>query len=207
MNNETDLMHRIEEAVSKRGCLVFRANVGKIRMADGRWFDTGLPKGFSDLFGFIPRSGRFFAIECKVKPNKPTPEQIQFLHVIRRLGAIGLVAYDVEDVEQALNDAAWSDFGLVIEDPCKDKPDTAQWMDLFCWASTMPQELYECLQHIRRNGAVLVKNEKFGMRIQPGQDIAAYKNDSRPLHKYGRELTNELAWMGRLYEESKEDHG
>lgn len=207
MNNETDLMHRIEEAVSKRGCLVFRANVGKIQMADGRWFDTGLPKGFSDLFGCIPRSGRFFAIECKVKPNKPTPEQIQFLHVIRRLGAIGLVAYSVEDVEQALNDAAWSDFGLVIEDPCKDKPDTAQWMDLFCWASTMPQELYECLQHIRRNGAVLVKDEKFGMRIQPGQDIAAYKNDSRPLHKYGRELTNELDWMGRLYEENKEDHG
>lgn len=200
MNNETDLMHRIEEAVSKRGCLVFRANVGKIKMADGRWFDTGLPKGFSDLFGFIPRSGKFFAIECKVKPNKPTPEQIQFLHVIRRLGAIGMVAYSVEEVEVALDNAAWSDFGLVIEDPCKDKPDTAWWMDLFCWASTEPQELYEALQRVRRNGARLVKDEKFGMRILSGPDKAAYKNDSQMLHKYCRALMNELAWLGGMYQ-------
>lgn len=150
---ETDLMHLIMDAVSKRGCLVFRSNVGKVRTADGRWFDTGLPKGFSDLFGFLPRSGRIFFIECKVKPNKPTPEQVNFIHVVQNLGAIALVAYSVEEVEQALDNAAWADFGLVIQDPYEDESDTDLWMKLFCWGSTMKQELYECLQTIRRGGA------------------------------------------------------
>lgn len=36
--NETDLMHEIMKAVSARGCMVFRANVGKFKLSDGRWF-------------------------------------------------------------------------------------------------------------------------------------------------------------------------
>lgn len=194
---ETDLMHLIMDAVSKRGCLVFRSNVGKVRTADGRWFDTGLPKGFSDLFGFLPRSGRIFFIECKVKPNKPTPEQVNFIHVVQNLGAIALVAYSVEEVEQALDNAAWADFGLVIQDPYEDESDTDLWMKLFCWGSTMKQELYECLQTIRRGGAHLVPDPKFGLRILPGEDIAQYKNNSQVLFKYRHELTNELGWLGK----------
>lgn len=194
---ETDLMHLIMDAVSKRGCLVFRSNVGKVRTSDGRWFDTGLPKGFSDLFGFLPRSGRIFFIECKVKPNKPTSEQVNFIHVVQNLGAIALVAYSVEEVEQALDNAAWADFGLVIQDPYKDESDTDLWMKLFCWGSTMKQELYECLQTIRRGGAHLVPDPKFGLRILPGEDKAQYKNNSQVLFKYRHELTNELGWLGK----------
>lgn len=197
---ETDLMHLIMDAVSKRGCLVFRSNVGKVRTSDGRWFDTGLPKGFSDLFGFLPRSGRIFFIECKVKPNKPTPEQVNFIHVVQNLGAIALVAYSVEEVEQALDNAAWADFGLVIQDPYEDESDTDLWMKLFCWGSTMKQELYECLQTIRRGGARLVPDPKFGLRILPGEDKAQYKNNSQVLFKYRHELTNELGWLGEMKE-------
>lgn len=193
-------MHLIMDAVSKRGCLVFRSNVGKVRTSDGRWFDTGLPKGFSDLFGFLPRSGRIFFIECKVKPNKPTPEQVNFIHVVQNLGAIALVAYSVEEVEQALDNAAWADFGLVIQDPYEDESDTDLWMKLFCWGSTMKQELYECLQTIRRGGARLVPDPKFGLRILPGEDKAQYKNNSQVLFKYRHELTNELGWLGEMKE-------
>jgi hypothetical protein len=194
---ETDLMHRIMEAVSKRGCLVFRSNVGKVRTPDGRWFDTGLPKGFPDLFGFLPRSGRIFFIECKVKPNKPTPEQVNFLHVARSLGAIAFVAYSIEEVEHALDDAAWADFGLAIQDPYEDESDTELWMKLFCWASTMKRELYECLQTIRREGAKLIPDPKYGLRIIPGEDKAHYKNGSQVLYKYRYELIDELAWLAK----------
>lgn len=45
--------------------LLFRANVGSGITYDGRHFDTGLPKGFSDLFGFRYSDGRIVFIEVK----------------------------------------------------------------------------------------------------------------------------------------------
>ena len=51
MNRETVLMNQIRVELSKT-CVIFRANVGSVRMMDGRYFSTGLPKGFPDLFGF-----------------------------------------------------------------------------------------------------------------------------------------------------------
>ncbi len=52
MTTESLIQNQIRVELSKAGHTVFRVNVGKVRMADGRYFDTGLPKGFSDLFGF-----------------------------------------------------------------------------------------------------------------------------------------------------------
>lgn len=94
---ETDLMNLIRVEVSKAGHKIFRTNVGKVRMNDGRWFDTGLPKGHSDLYGFRQGDGRIFYIEVKVKPNKPTKEQLQFLDAMKAAGALGGVAYSVAD--------------------------------------------------------------------------------------------------------------
>lgn len=84
-------------------CQLMRANVGSVRTADGRRFSTGLPKGFPDLFGIIPSwltvdgHPRTVFIECKVKPNKPTPEQLTFIEKYRRMGCIAGVAYSVDD--------------------------------------------------------------------------------------------------------------
>ena len=66
--NETDLMHSVMLEASKAGNMIFRANVGKVRMADGRWFDTGLPKGHSDLYGFRP-DGRVFYVETNIQKS------------------------------------------------------------------------------------------------------------------------------------------
>lgn len=93
---ETELMHEIMLAISAKGCKIFRANVGKVRMRDGRWFDTGLPKGHSDLYGFRP-DGQVFYIETKIRPRKATKEQVQFLLAMINSGAIGGVAYSVEE--------------------------------------------------------------------------------------------------------------
>lgn len=87
-------MNKIQIELSKHG-RVFRANVGKVRLADGRWFDTGLPKGFSDLF-FI-KDGRVYFIEVKVKPNKPSNEQLNFIEQMKKRGCGAGVAYSVED--------------------------------------------------------------------------------------------------------------
>jgi hypothetical protein len=41
---EHDIQNSIRLKLSELGYCVFRVNVGKFETADGRWFDTGLPK-------------------------------------------------------------------------------------------------------------------------------------------------------------------
>lgn len=98
---ETDLMNAVMLAVSSYDCVIFRANVGKVKLADGRYFDTGLPKGHSDLYG-VKHNGRVFYIETKLKPRKPTVEQCRFLLRMIEQGACGGVAYSVEEAMQII---------------------------------------------------------------------------------------------------------
>lgn len=83
---------------------LWRVNVGRVRTADGRIFSTGLPKGFSDLFGVLPAdqtkdgAARPVFVEVKVRPNKPTPEQVKFIEEQRSKGAVAGVCYSVDDV-------------------------------------------------------------------------------------------------------------
>lgn len=81
---------------------MFRVNVGKVRTADGRYFDTGLPKGFSDLFGFRP-DGRIFFIEVKNETGRVRPEQEKFMEVMASRGALVGVARSVEDALKIVN--------------------------------------------------------------------------------------------------------
>lgn len=78
MTAEHIIQNQIRVAVSQENCRVFRTNVGKVRMPDGRWFDTGLPKGFPDLMGFRLSDKQIFFIEVKNETGKPRPEQVRF---------------------------------------------------------------------------------------------------------------------------------
>lgn len=93
---EHELMDNVRLALSEHGCKVFRGNVGEVVTIDGRLFRTGLPKGFSDVFGVLP-GGRAFFVETKVRPGKPTRQQLDFINVMRRQGALAGVAYSVEE--------------------------------------------------------------------------------------------------------------
>lgn len=93
---ESDLMNRIRLELSQRDYAVFRVNVGCGKTYDGRYFKTGVPKGFSDLFAV--KDGRIYFLEVKVKPNKPTKEQLNFIRQMKeRYGAAGGVVYSVEE--------------------------------------------------------------------------------------------------------------
>lgn len=80
-----------------------RANVGCVRTETGRWFSTGLPKGFPDLHGTLPVSVTGYDkavpvfIECKTGRNKPSPEQAAFIGEELEKGSIAGVCYSVED--------------------------------------------------------------------------------------------------------------
>lgn len=102
MTTESSIQNQIRVALSKAGYIVFRINVGKVRMADGRWFDTGAPKGFSDLFGFRP-DGQVFFIEVKNEIGKVRQDQKQFMEAMKKRGALVGVARSVEEALEIVN--------------------------------------------------------------------------------------------------------
>ncbi|MGN0666458.1 MAG: VRR-NUC domain-containing protein [Huintestinicola sp.] len=87
MTGEHEIQNRIRAALSPYAVL-FRANVWKGMTTDGKWFDSGLPVGFSDLFGFRKSDGRAIFIEVKTSMGRPSEAQKNFLFQMERMGAI-----------------------------------------------------------------------------------------------------------------------
>lgn len=94
--SEHDIQNLIRMELARIGIPVYRANVGRVRMVDGRYFDTGLPKGFPDLFGFKP-DGQIFFIEVKDHKGKVRKEQETFMERAKSQGALAGAARSVED--------------------------------------------------------------------------------------------------------------
>lgn len=59
--------------------------------------------GASDILG-IAKDGKFIAVECKVKNNKPTIHQKLFLDEIKKRGGYSIVAYDVSDLQTLIGE-------------------------------------------------------------------------------------------------------
>lgn len=110
--NEQSLVKLLLQWLRARGICAWRNNNTGLRRKkrDGTEFWAApAMKGVSDILGIVPMStdgdgiiGRSLAIEAKVGRNKPTPDQLAFLDMVRRAGGLAIVAYSVDDVEQAL---------------------------------------------------------------------------------------------------------
>lgn len=87
----------IRVALAQAGYIVFRANVGKVKTADGRWFDSGLPTGFPDLVGYKPENGRIFFIEVKTKTGRRRKDQVAFANGLKDKHVIYGVARSAEE--------------------------------------------------------------------------------------------------------------
>lgn len=84
---EHDIQNRIRAALAPYA-VIFRANVGRMQTPDGRYFSTGLPVGFSDLFGFRRSDGKAVFIEVKTERGRASERQKHFLSEMRKAGAI-----------------------------------------------------------------------------------------------------------------------
>jgi len=106
---ETRLVNLIINTLNGNGHFVWRNNSGVVKnsytnkkgVSKQRMWRAGV-KGGSDILG-IAKNGRFIAIECKVKPNKPTVLQEAFLNTIESYGGYAIVAYSLEDIEPILS--------------------------------------------------------------------------------------------------------
>lgn len=101
MTEEHKIQNEIRLALTDT-CMIFRGNVGTGCTKDGRYFSTGLPKGFSDLFGFRKSDGKAVFIEVKTPKGRPSPEQVHFLHTLQKYGVIAGICRSVEDAEKLI---------------------------------------------------------------------------------------------------------
>jgi hypothetical protein len=107
---EAELQDDIRNALAKvPGCMIFRANVigeaycgkvvnrghGSVILDGARRVTSGLPAGFSDLFGCY--QGRFVAIEVKSRRGSLSEAQGSFLASVQANGGLAGVARSVED--------------------------------------------------------------------------------------------------------------
>lgn len=111
--SETNLNRSILLDISHGPTRLFRNNVGSYKDRQGNWVKYGVCNpGGSDMIGWHQvtitqdmvgcRVPVFFVVEGKVKPNKPTPEQTNFVNAVKRAGGVGVIAYSVEDVRVAI---------------------------------------------------------------------------------------------------------
>lgn len=103
--SEMELLNSVRLKLQEYGCKTFRVNVGKVKMQDGRWFETGLPKGFSDVL-VVRGDGKTCFVETKLHPRKPTKEQARFMLAMIKHGCPSGVAYTVEEAVEIIG---WSD--------------------------------------------------------------------------------------------------
>lgn len=104
--SETSLVGACIQLLTLRGCFVWRQNQGAVKAeykGKTRFLRFAGAEGISDIVGMTP-AGRFLAVECKIAPNKPTPEQTQFLATVRKRGGLSLLIYSIDQLINAMNE-------------------------------------------------------------------------------------------------------
>ena len=81
---------------------MIRTNVGSFKLPDGRWFDTGLPKGWPDIMILTDRGQAVF-VETKIHPRKPTKDQIEKIAFLQSKGFVAFVCYDFKQFVEEIS--------------------------------------------------------------------------------------------------------
>lgn len=98
--------HEIQNAIRLETtdiATLFRINVGKFTTNDGRFIQTGVPVGFSDLFGFRHSDGKAVFIEVKKPDGKASEKQKNFISKMVARGANAGIARSVEEAREIIN--------------------------------------------------------------------------------------------------------
>ena len=92
--SESQLVYSVMQELGKYGYVV-RCNSGSVPLSNGKRF-RAMPRGFADIMAIMP-GGRVAFIECKTDNGKPTPEQIEFIEKMRKLGCMAGIAHNVDE--------------------------------------------------------------------------------------------------------------
>src|SRR5699024_7101515 len=103
MKTEQDIQNQIRMALTPIA-VVFRVNTGTVKTIDGRYFKTGVPKGYSDLSGFRKSDGKMFFIEVKTPTGKLRSDQEHFLKEMSKYPVITGVARSADEALSIVKD-------------------------------------------------------------------------------------------------------
>lgn len=92
---ESNVSDAIKLELCKRGCKIFRSQVGLFYTKYGALIRVGIT-GESDLHGHRP-DGKAFYIESKTPIGHHRPEQEKFIKAMRKSGALAGFAHSVEE--------------------------------------------------------------------------------------------------------------
>lgn len=101
---EADIQNLIRLALNDYA-VIFRVNSGKVRMSDGRFFDTGVPNGFSDLAGFRKKDGKMIFIEVKNAKGRVSDAQKKFLDTVSKYDVIAGVCRSPQEAIDLVNNS------------------------------------------------------------------------------------------------------
>lgn len=90
------------------GLCLWRNNTGIAEHWTGRTVQRvvyGLAPGSADLVGLV--AGRFVALEIKTTTGRVSPEQVQWLALVRRYGGFAAVVRSVPEALAAIERARW----------------------------------------------------------------------------------------------------
>ena len=104
MTSEQSIQNDIRNALSYDDCTVFRINVGTVKLPNGRFFQTGVPKGHPDLYGFRHSDNQIFYIEVKNEKGRPRDDQVKFHKRLTQLNVIHGIARSADDALKIVNE-------------------------------------------------------------------------------------------------------
>ncbi len=100
---EKEIQAAILDYLETIGAVAIRVNSGMQFIQDSNGSTRvfrGAKRGTADIIALY--RGTYYAIECKTRKGRVSPEQFEFLDRVRRAGGSAFVARSVEDVENVL---------------------------------------------------------------------------------------------------------
>lgn len=107
-NPETNIMNKIMLAMSKKGYLIWRNQVGLFKTLDGRTVNIGI-KGSSDLMAIKPTVitpemvgqtlAVFVAVEVKTATGRQSEPQKKWQQAVEKLGVKYILARSENDID------------------------------------------------------------------------------------------------------------
>ena len=107
-NPETNIMNKIMLAMSKKGYLCWRNQVGLFKTLDGRTVNIGI-KGSSDLMAIKPTVitpemvgqtlAVFVAVEVKTATGRQSEPQKKWQNAVEKLGVKYILARSEDDID------------------------------------------------------------------------------------------------------------
>lgn len=118
---ESDVLAAVLTLLDLLGVPCWRANAGggyRIGRAGKPQLIKAAPAGTADICGWLPRDGRFLAIEVKRPGERPTADQLAFLRRVNGDGGVGFWVDDVGKCQYLMTKVMQSDrsCGIVIDE-------------------------------------------------------------------------------------------